>query len=474
MFKRKGQQKPVPSKRQQKSVESDEESIASDDENLNIPTSPVADHDDFFEESVDEKRVRLARQYLEEVKESVKEKRGSKGADLSIHSESEASESESGNASDSSAASDVDARLRHESRLRKQQVKHSVADSFFLQSSRFMKGHTASPTCVRVRDDESKVLTGGKDGALIVWEVDQEGKKSVLEGKGAKKSAPVLAVEWVSESVVVSGGEDRAIRVWDLRTSSCVSTLRSHQGKVTGLRFQQEPVSSTKEGNSMVSAVNPGKLYSVSSDKSLKTWLFSGHSGAYQESFFGHTGELLGLDCMSFDRPVTAGFDKTVRFWNIGADSHQVFVANEAAGPIDSVVCLDNKHFLSGSQEGQLAVWGASYKKPMVCLDESSWVTAVGALRNSDLGISATLNELKFWKIAKPETVSKKAKIAVTPLSHLSVSIPGVVNAIDVGKTGRIVAAAIGRDHRLGRWLSVSNAKNGLWLGVADHSCEDL
>ena len=44
------------------------------------------------------------------------------------------------------------------------------------------KGHKLSPTCLTVKDDESKIFSGGKDCAVIEWDVETGGKKTVFAG----------------------------------------------------------------------------------------------------------------------------------------------------------------------------------------------------------------------------------------------------------------------------------------------------
>ena len=46
----------------------------------------------------------------------------------------------------------------------------------------------------------------------------------------------------------------------------------------------------------------------------------------------------------------------------------------------------------------------------------------------------------------------------------MQVPLPGFVNALAVAPSGRFVAAAVGQEHRLGRWFRDKEARNSLCI----------
>ena len=113
------------------------------------------------------------------------------------------------------------------------------------------------------------------------------------------------------------------------------------------------------------------------------------------------------IDSLVRERAVTCGADRTVRLWKVVDDSQLVFRANTTAPCLDCVamvrmpppihdnqphhhpaLCVrlsasatpphrvwwacvvrpqvDEKHFVTGSQGGELALWFVGRKKPMV------------------------------------------------------------------------------------------------------------
>ena len=59
-------------------------------------------------------------------------------------------------------------------------------------------------------------------------------------------------------------------------------------------------------------------------------------------------------------------------------------------------------------------------------------------------------------------------------LDEQNISIDGVINGLDFSRNGRVLAAAVGRDQRLGRWTSSPKAKNGLLIASLSHDVSEL
>lgn len=255
----------------------------------------------------------------------------------------------------------------------------------------------------------------------------------------------------------MSCGEDKLVRLWDIRTpGECVREMRGHQGAVNGVKFAYD------------NSTNAGKLYTIGADKAVKVWYVDGTDGKVFDSFFGHTSTVLCMDMMSIDRPVTGGDDHSVRSWALNRESHALFSSGGHTAPVDSVFMLDSSHYVSGGQDGSLCLWGATSRKALANEDnahEGSWVTAVSGIRNSDLALSGSSDgKIRTWRAGRPsetDAVSKKTKMVLDELDW-SIPVNGIVNDIAVSSEGSLVVAAVGRDHKHGRWITASNAHNGL------------
>lgn len=84
------------------------------------------------------------------------------------------------------------------------------------------------------------------------------------------------------------------------------------------------------------------------------------------------------------------------------------------------------------------------------------WISAATAPTYSDVAITGSCDgQLRFWHC----DVENKAIEQV-----MAVPVVGFVNGLAVATSGKFVAAAVGQEHRLGRWFCVPEARNSLCI----------
>lgn len=101
-------------------------------------------------------------------------------------------------------------------------------------------------------------------------------------------------------------------------------------------------------------------------------------------------------------------------------------VFNGVGESIDCVAMLTESAFVSGSENGTLALWDSQRKKPQHTIRNAhganAWITAVGALRFGDVAASGSSDgRIKVW--ACDDNYRK-----LTPLSEIT--IVGVITGI--------------------------------------------
>jgi len=429
MVKRKGEKSgskatKVPKKA---SLEAADGELASDDEDSDIePAKEAVEEEDGFFETPDEKRIRLAKEYLERLEEA---KPGQVQETL---------------------VEDV-----------KEKTKRATAKvlELSLGEPRYFKGHLMAPTSLCMRADEAEIFTGGKDCGLLRWDVET-GKKIVVHPGGKNRFecgghfASVNGVAWVEQKqLLLSGGMDRVLRVWDVRLppkSACVDALLGHEGPINAVVV--DPVGD--------------RAYTVSADKTLKMWDI--RRRRIMDTLMGHVGQATCLDIYSESRPVSGGVDKTVRLWKVAQDTHLIF--SRHTYPVDAVVSMDFSTCISGSQDGSLMLWTQTSKKPLAKaqLDKDQWVTALGCIRASNVSFSgSSTGELRPWQSERGEDTP----VRLVPAGK-TMSLPGCINAIAVGQ--RYVACAVGKEQKLGRWHTDRGYRNGLVLIPLSYKTETL
>ncbi|XP_015428985.1 PREDICTED: U3 small nucleolar RNA-interacting protein 2 [Dufourea novaeangliae] len=424
--KTKGKKKSV-----KKSVPNDNESIASTDEELaeendrNKFQEYESDEDE--EETAQEKRVRLAKKYLERIEEEERDR----------------AEFEQGA---------VTKRLHEEYLEEKGRLRKTVASNYVSHSEPIVlkcKEHRDSITCICLSGNGKFLYSGSKDGGLVKWSLKERTKLKAIKGKRKTqdgiKCVQCMAVSSDSKFLVLGDKGCKDIRVFSADTLNHIKNLQGHRGTVTGLVFRKDTHT----------------LYSASEDRSVKVWNLD--DMAYVESLFGHQSGITSIDALARERAVTSGgFDGTIRIWKIVEESQLIF--NGHGGSIDSVKLINEENFFSCGDDGQLSVWGCLKKKPLCSVpnahgrDETNnqpmWISSIATLLNTDLVASGSRNgTIKLWQCADSFR-------SLSPL--FEIQLPGFINSLYFTPDGTELIAGVGQEHRLGRWWRIPEAKNSI------------
>ncbi|XP_050533507.1 U3 small nucleolar RNA-interacting protein 2 [Daktulosphaira vitifoliae] len=404
--------------------------------------SSESEHDEHFSSESDserqltaaEKKVQLAKKYLSEIEEEERRR-------LEDDNEEQVNKS-------------VLKRLKDDVLEQKGKLKIKVADGLSFPTDIFelrSKKHTKAITCLVISPNDKFAYSASKDATLVQWDLQEFKAKNVLihnrkkpQDNQTHHNCPILSLA-VSENYLVSGDNSGLIIVRNPITLDYIGKLTGHKGCVTGLTICNETQ----------------QLFSCSKDKSLKVWNLV--DLCYVETLFGHQTEVTSIDMLQKDRVISAGgMENIIRVWKIQEETQLIF--NGVGGSIDTVKKIDNAHFITGGDNGILSIWGSLKKKPFCNVNnahgvssnngEPNWISAVGALANSDLVVSGSYDgTIKFWRC------SNNFK---TLLPLFNVSIQGFVNSLVFTNDGSKLIVAIGNEHRYGRWHSVTGVKNSL------------
>lgn len=468
-------------RKKQRTIDFDD-TIDSDGEHDYDEDSVMGDDDDEIEEeeTLDAKKVRLAREYLRKLE----------------------ADDDSGEDSDSDDESDeeedrIGAKLQKE-RLKKEGIyEQDVADKVHaslnlmrssLQSSvenfdpstfstaqqkqldkeysasdniRLLRGHDLTPTCVALQSDGTRAISGSKDHSVLIWDVQEERRATTLCPSWKKESAEereatsrtmgeVLSVACSDDGRYAAvGRRDSTVCIYDIRSSSktsLVKTFSGHKGPITSLSFRTKSL----------------QLFSGSEDRCIRHYNLN--EMMYIETLYGHQFGVTGVDCHLKERPVSVGRDRTGRIWKIAEDTHLIFRGGAKIASADSVRVMKENWFLTGHEDGNLGLWMSEKKRAVVNIPlahgaEGSvgrGISAIGSLRGSDLAVTGSCDGyLRLWKVIMGETLKDRSLEALD-----KIPMKGYVNSIAVGPKARFCVAAVGQEPKLGRWSRIPGAKN--------------
>uniref|UniRef100_A0A7E4VBC5 WD_REPEATS_REGION domain-containing protein n=1 Tax=Panagrellus redivivus TaxID=6233 RepID=A0A7E4VBC5_PANRE len=312
--------------------------------------------------------------------------------------------------------------------------------------------HRYSPVAVAVSKDSRYIVSCSKDGSVVKYDLKEMKKVGTIRHSKEKLTdhkGTILAIAISPDSrYLVTGGIDKTIKVWNFETLEFFKDLGTHRGAVTSLVFRQH---GTLE------------MYSGSTDRSIKAWNLD--QMGYMDTMFGHQDGVLQLDMLNKPRVLSCGGqDRTLRLFKVMEDSQLVFNGFNDCISIDTAALIDDDHFVSGSADGSVSIWGAQRKKPLTVVrqahgrntttHEPNWITAVAAAHNTDLVASGSSDGiLRLWQISNDYKAIKQIE---------AYPIKGFVNALRFIDNGRRLVVAIGQEHKNGRWWKVPEAKNSI------------
>lgn len=498
-----------------------------------------SDESDDEDEDVASKRIRLAEQYLANTQREILDEAGFDAADVDKEN----------------LARRMGERLKEDTAETKGRIYRWISEDFdWSKAERTQfRHHQKSVTGVAICEKDGMAYTVGKDCILAKWQlqsIDREAGRSrkpkllaVSKRFGDKKSKQELehhtkAVRCVAASqdgkFVATGGLDKKLIIWDAATLRPLKTFfyqNSHRDSIDGLAFRR----------------GTNQLFSASRDRTVKIWSLD--ELTYVETLFGHQDEVADVSALAEEKCVTVGGrDRTARLWKVVEESQLVFRGGGAPktskhkskdndsgidvsadhdppheGSMDRVACLDDETFITGSDNGSLALWNVHKKKPVhvyplahgmdppLPLEQVSaeqvptedartkpqarWITALRAIPFSDVFVSGSWDGyVRVWKLSpdkrriesmgrlgclessvdnlldefglSPAALSSSALQAVSEGSKKHGIVSGIVNDLaivdrgDRAKDGVMVIAAVGKEHRLGSWKVVEAGIN--------------
>lgn len=328
-------------------------------------------------------------------------------------------------------------------------------------------------------------------------------------------TAPILSIAASSTGkFVATGGADKRLIIWSADTLTPLRVFTQHRDAVTSLVFRR----------------GTNQLYSASKDRTIKCWnldelAYVETLFGHQDEVIDVAS--LGMErCVSAGaRDRTARLWKVVEETQLvfrgGGSSEKRRPGRQkegeyepiktySEGSIDRVAMIDEEMFVTGSDNGSLSLWTLHKKKPIFTVplahglgpamkpEEASaealpdvkvperqprWITALATVPYSDLVVSGSWDgEMRIWRVSgdkrRLEAVGVVGRVERDDRGpdvldgEEEMSVTGIINDISVfergdrGKDGLCLVAAVGREHRLGRWMKVKGRNDAVAFEV--------
>jgi len=196
--------------------------------------------------------------------------------------------------------------------------------------------------------DGKRVLTGGSDEAMRLWDMETGRCLCVFKGHAYQ----VWSVAWSPDQrlALSCGSYDHTVRLWDVETGRCLHVLEGHTVATTHVVWsadQQYALSAC--GDHSISSDNSIRLWDISTGNCLS--VLQGHTDTVNNVIWSNDQTLV-LSCSD---------DRTLHLWDIpeGIKNGRCLLVLE--GHTAGVCCLawstDQRYVLSGSRDRTLRLW---------------------------------------------------------------------------------------------------------------------
>ncbi|XP_024292410.1 pre-mRNA-processing factor 19 isoform X1 [Oncorhynchus tshawytscha] len=221
--------------------------------------------------------------------------------------------------------------------------------------------------------DTNKVLTGGADRNVVVFDKKEEQIIATLKGHTKKVTSVIYHP---SQSVVFSASPDSTIRVWSVTGGNCVQVVRAHEASVTGLSLHATGdylLSSSEDQYWAFSDIQTGRVLTKVTDEAAGCALTCAQ--------FHPDGLIFG----------TGTADSQIKIWDL---KERTNVANFPGhiGPVTSIAFSENGYYLAtGAQDSSVKLWDLrklknfktitldnNYEVKSLVFDQSGTYLAVG------------------------------------------------------------------------------------------------
>lgn len=357
-------------------------------------------------------------------------------------------------------------------------------------------GHTGSILSVAVSPSGKFVATGGADNKIVIWDAETLTPTKTFPQHRDSVSSLAFARHisaMSSGEQLFSGSYDRTIKTWSISGAghAYVETLFGHQDHVSGVAAL-----TIDEALSVGARDRTARLWKVVDESQLVFRGGSSKSAAYKEN---------NIDCIAALPPahfVTGSDSGSISLWSIHKKKPLYTIAQ--AHGVDPVPPLDE---LSPEVDRETAARNARHMRPT-----PRWITALATLPGTDIVLSGSWDGwIRAWRISEdkrtiiplgaigagssgqstPDTPSQQLNqsLANDTSSEMDIEgqskpeplVKGVINDIAVFERrpesdqpesksyktqstdeprGICVVAAIGKEHRLGRWHCYANSYN--------------
>jgi ribosomal RNA-processing protein 9 len=309
--------------------------------------------------------------------------------------------------------------------------------------------HRDSITALAFRRGSNQLFSASKDRTVKIWSLNELAYVETLFGH---QDEVIDVGALMQEKCVTVGGRDRTARLWKVveesqlvfrggsasGTSKALESLRRAYEDDSRVEMQEERVYS--EGSiDRIAMIDDDTFVTASDNGALSLWNINKKKAVYTVPLAHGLDDALSIDEASAELEPNNTLDDRGR----GGKQPRWITALKAI-PFSNVL-------VSGSWDGYVRAWKIG--------DDKKRIEPLGALGT----IAESVESLLEQEGLRSESLSKSAFEAINIANVGNGRIQGIINDLAIVEKNKdcvLVTAAVGKEHRLGRWKEDVEGKN--------------
>jgi WD40 repeat protein len=228
---------------------------------------------------------------------------------------------------------------------------------------------------------DGRVVTGGHDGRVLVWDPARPGAGPAELGR---HDGPVEAAAVLADGRVVTGGHDGRVLVWNpARLGAGPAELGRHDGPVGA-----------------AAGLAHGRLVTGGHDRRVLVW-DPAHPGAGPAELGRHYGPVEAAAVLADGRVVTGGHDGLVLVWDPAYSGASPAELGRHDGWVRTVAVLTDGRVVTGGDDGRVLVWDPA-RPGAGPANRQGWVMAVAMLADGRVVTGGASGRVLVWDPAHP------------------------------------------------------------------------
>ncbi len=287
--------------------------------------------------------------------------------------------------------------------------------------------------------DGTKIVSGNTDSTIKIWNVASGNEIATLKGHNSWVRSVAFSPDGTK---IVSGSWDNTIKIWNVISGIEMATLKGHDGHVSSVAFSPDGT----------------KIVSGSLDSTIKIW---DTTSQYEiTTLKGHTDYVSSVAFSPDGTKIVSGSgDYTVKIWNAASGKEIATLKGHNPYSVNSVAFSpDGTKIISGSGDYTVKIWNAASGNEIATLKgHSFWVNSVAFSPDGTKVISGSYDRtIKIWNVASGKEI-------VTPEGHTN-----FVNSVAFSPDGaKIISGSA--DNTIKIWNVASGNEIVTLKGHADH-----